>query len=90
MTAYVTTPGTFEEVVELLIPELRKRGLYAEKGAKDGLTIREKVYGKGQARLRDDHSGSAYKYDVYKEDPPYEEPTMQEEVIPEWAIESLR
>jgi alkanesulfonate monooxygenase SsuD/methylene tetrahydromethanopterin reductase-like flavin-dependent oxidoreductase (luciferase family) len=75
---YVTTPGSFEDVIELLIPELRRRGIYAQPGAKDGLTAREKVYGKGQNHLRDDHSGSAYKYDVYKEDPPYvEDPSPQ-------------
>lgn len=68
---YVTTPGTFEDVVELLIPELRRRGIYPE-SIQDGLTAREKVYGVGQSKLRDDHLGSTYKYDVYKEDPPYE------------------
>ena len=64
--AYVTTPGTFEDVVELLIPELRRRGAYPETVA-DDLTAREKVYGRGQAHLRDDHVGSQYKYDVYTE-----------------------
>jgi alkanesulfonate monooxygenase SsuD/methylene tetrahydromethanopterin reductase-like flavin-dependent oxidoreductase (luciferase family) len=64
---YVTTPGTFEEVVDLLIPELRRRGLYPE-SVEDGLTAREKVYGKGQKELRADHPGSRYKYDVYQED----------------------
>lgn len=70
---YVTTPGTFEEVVDLLIPELRRRGLYPglEGSSEERLTAREKVYGKGQARLRNDHPGSAYKYEVYQEDPPY-------------------
>lgn len=72
--AHVTTPGTFEDVVELLIPELRRRGLYPEK-IEDGLTAREKVYGKGQSKLRDDHEGSRYKYDVYREEPPYVPPT---------------
>lgn len=67
---YVTTPGTFEDVVDLLVPELRKRGIYPQK-PEDGLTAREKVYGPGQAHLRNDHIGSEYKYDVYKEDPPY-------------------
>lgn len=70
---YVTTPGTFEDVVELLIPELRKRGVYPEK-AKDGLTAREKIYGEGQKGLRADHVGSSYKYAVYKEEPPYVAP----------------
>ena len=71
---YVTTPGTFEEVVDLLIPELRRRGLYpaapeAEAETEtEGLTAREKVYGKGQRELRADHPGSQYKYEVYQED----------------------
>lgn len=71
---YVTTPGTFEEVVDLLIPELRRRGVYPEASSSDGeqLTAREKVYGKGQKGLRDDHPGSGYRYEVYQEDPPYE------------------
>ncbi|RMZ81105.1 hypothetical protein DV738_g2442, partial [Chaetothyriales sp. CBS 135597] len=65
--AYVTTPGTFEDVVDLLVPELRRRGLYppAADEAADPLTAREKVYGKGQKGLRDDHLGSTYKYDNY-------------------------
>jgi FMN-dependent oxidoreductase (nitrilotriacetate monooxygenase family) len=67
---YVTTPGTFEDVVNLLIPELKRRKLYPE--ASDApLTSRERVYGKGQPGLRDDHVGSQYKYGVYKEDEPY-------------------
>lgn len=72
--AYVTTPGTFEDVVDLLVPELRRRGLYPEK-AEDGLTAREKVYGKGQRGLRGDHTGSRYKYEVYEEEPPYSPPS---------------
>jgi alkanesulfonate monooxygenase SsuD/methylene tetrahydromethanopterin reductase-like flavin-dependent oxidoreductase (luciferase family) len=66
---YVTTPGSFEDVVDLLVPELRRRGIYPQKT--EGLTAREKVYGPGQAHLREDHVGSTYKYDVYKEDAPY-------------------
>jgi alkanesulfonate monooxygenase SsuD/methylene tetrahydromethanopterin reductase-like flavin-dependent oxidoreductase (luciferase family) len=74
--SYLTTPGTFEDVVDLLVPELRRRGIYPEAGpelaeGEEGLTAREKVYGKGQAGLRADHVGSTYKYAVYKEDPPY-------------------
>lgn len=63
---YVTTPGTFEEVVDLLVPELRKRGVYpGPLPEEERLTAREKVYGKGQSGLRDDHPGSGYKYDRY-------------------------
>ncbi|OAL39496.1 hypothetical protein AYO20_01366 [Fonsecaea nubica] len=68
--AYVTTPGTFEDVVDLLIPELRRRGLYPPPKSADAepLTAREKVYGAGQKGLRQDHEGAKYKYAVYKED----------------------
>ncbi|KAG4435395.1 hypothetical protein IFR05_009138 [Cadophora sp. M221] len=71
---YVTTPGTFEDVVDLLVPELRRRGLYPEAPDEDvvPLTAREKVYGVGQKELRSDHTGSRYKYDVYVEDPPFD------------------
>ncbi|KAK5657515.1 hypothetical protein OQA88_3087 [Cercophora sp. LCS_1] len=70
---YVTTPGSFEDVVDLLVPELRKRGLYppARGEEEEGTTAREKVYGKGQKGVRDDHVASGYRYDVYKEDEPY-------------------
>ncbi|KAF2718734.1 coenzyme dependent N5,N10-methylene tetrahydromethanopterin reductase [Polychaeton citri CBS 116435] len=82
--AYVTTPGTFEDVVDLLIPELRTRGVYPQK-IEDGLTARERVYGKGQASLRDDHTGSAYKYDVYQEYSPRKTPPKPfERLWPDW------
>jgi len=72
---YVTTPGTFEDLIDLVIPELRKRGLYPEALADsdEPLTAREKIYGQGQKELRDAHPGNRYKYDVYQEDPPYVE-----------------
>ena len=68
---YVTTPGSFEDLVDLLIPELRRRGLYPELRGEDeqGLTAREKVYGEGQKEVRADHVASGYKYAVYKEEP---------------------
>lgn len=73
--AYVTTPGTFEDVVDLLVPELRRRGLYppAPEENEERLTAREKIYGKGQKGLREDHVGSTYKYAVYHEEPTWEE-----------------
>ncbi|KAK3951347.1 luciferase-like domain-containing protein [Pseudoneurospora amorphoporcata] len=64
--AYVTTPGTFVEVVDLLVPELRRRGLYPEQEAEgaEAWTAREKVYGRGQKELRTDHVGRGYDWDV--------------------------
>lgn len=67
---YVTTPGSFEDVVELLVPELRRRGIYPKGEEIEGLTAREKVYGRGQRELRGDHIGSGYRYDIYDENKP--------------------
>lgn len=65
---HVTSPGSFEDVVEFLIPELRRRGVYPEPAGEDEqLTARERIYGPGQSRLRDDHPGSQFKYDAYQE-----------------------
>ncbi|KAI1881077.1 hypothetical protein JX265_001317 [Neoarthrinium moseri] len=68
--AQMTAPGSLEDIVELLVPELRRRGVYLKASSEDaeGLTIRERILGKGQKSLRDDHVGSTYKFDVYKED----------------------
>ncbi|CAK3773744.1 Dimethyl-sulfide monooxygenase [Lecanosticta acicola] len=87
---YVSMPGTFEDVVELLVPELRRRGLYPEKGTQDGLTLREKTYGRGQSKLRDDHAGSAYKYDSFWKKQPASATNGAAQPIPEWALEGMR
>ncbi|MFC7442096.1 LLM class flavin-dependent oxidoreductase [Laceyella putida] len=57
--AYATTPGTFKDFVELVVPELQKRGVL--KKEYDEGTYREKLFGKGKARLLDDHHGSIYR-----------------------------
>lgn len=67
---YTATPGTSENVIGLLVAELRWLRIYPSKKA-NGLTAHEKVYRRGQARLRSDHTGDQYNYDVYQEDPPY-------------------
>lgn len=82
---YVITPGSFEDVVDLLVPELRKRGRYppARKEEEEPLTFREQIYGKGQKRLRDDHVGHKYRYDNYdnaiKEEEEEEEEALRTE-----------
>ncbi|KAL4907730.1 hypothetical protein BDW74DRAFT_166392 [Aspergillus multicolor] len=60
---YVWTPGTFEDVVSLLVPELRRRGVYAPPG--EGGTMRERVYGAGQRGVRDDHPAAGYRFGVW-------------------------
>jgi alkanesulfonate monooxygenase SsuD/methylene tetrahydromethanopterin reductase-like flavin-dependent oxidoreductase (luciferase family) len=77
---YVTTPGSFEDLVDLLIPELRRRGVYPELPKEEDAptTAREKVYGRGQSELRDDHAGARYRYEVYQEEEPYVEEKVGE------------
>ena len=56
--AYAITPGTFVDLVDLVVPELRRRGLLPEQHA--GRTLREELYGPGQVRLREDHPGARF------------------------------
>ena len=49
--AYAVTPETFTDIVDLVVPELRRRGVY-KTGYAPG-TLREKL--SGQARLPDSH-----------------------------------
>ncbi|QEO10745.1 LLM class flavin-dependent oxidoreductase [Protaetiibacter larvae] len=56
--AYAITPGTFEDIVEHVIPVLRARGAYPTEYAPG--TLRQKLHGRGD-RLPDDHKGSRYR-----------------------------
>lgn len=56
--AYAITPGTFEDVVEFVVPELRKRGAYPE--AYQAGTLRNKLHGRGD-RLPDEHHGARFR-----------------------------
>jgi FMN-dependent oxidoreductase (nitrilotriacetate monooxygenase family) len=53
------TPGTIEDFVEYVVPELQKRGLYRTSYA-DG-TLRERIFDDGAATLPGDHPGAAYR-----------------------------
>lgn len=56
--AYAVTPETFEDVVELLVPELQRRGRYPRE-YRPG-TLREKLFGDGP-RLSAPHPGARYR-----------------------------
>ncbi|WP_173922240.1 LLM class flavin-dependent oxidoreductase [Agromyces sp. Marseille-P2726] len=56
--AYAITPGTFEDIVEFVIPELRRRGAYPTEYAPG--TLRNKLHGQGD-RLPDEHRGARYR-----------------------------
>ncbi len=63
----VVQPDSWVDIVELLVPELQRRGLYWDDYEVPGGTLRENVYGAGQSKLQGDHFGSTYKYDNWKE-----------------------
>ncbi|RDW67441.1 LLM class flavin-dependent oxidoreductase [Aspergillus mulundensis] len=71
--AHITNPGSFEDVIEFLLPELRARGLFRDKVEKEGVTAREAYLGVGQVRLPEDHPGSYYKWRAGEAVPKYQE-----------------
>jgi len=56
--AYAITPGTFEDVVGYIVPELQRRGAYA-KSYRPG-TLREKLFGEGP-HLQAPHPGASFR-----------------------------
>ncbi|KAG6354066.1 hypothetical protein INS49_005037 [Diaporthe citri] len=59
--AYALMPETFEDVIEKLLPVLRRRGLFWDGYAVDGGTYRENLYAKkGIARPPPDHAAAKY------------------------------
>ena len=56
--AYAITPGTFEDIVKFVIPELQKRGVYPESYVEG--TLRQKLHGRGD-RLPEEHKGAGYR-----------------------------
>jgi alkanesulfonate monooxygenase SsuD/methylene tetrahydromethanopterin reductase-like flavin-dependent oxidoreductase (luciferase family) len=56
--AYAVTPESFEDFVELVVPELQRRGVY--KHDYRGGSLREKLFGAG-ARLMPPHPAAGYR-----------------------------
>jgi alkanesulfonate monooxygenase SsuD/methylene tetrahydromethanopterin reductase-like flavin-dependent oxidoreductase (luciferase family) len=62
---HVVVPGAWEDVVDLLIPELERRG-YDQDYPAQGVTARENLYATpGEWKLRDDHPGRKFAFDEY-------------------------
>ncbi|MGH8335320.1 MAG: LLM class flavin-dependent oxidoreductase, partial [Gammaproteobacteria bacterium] len=57
--AYAVTPESFADFVELIVPELQRRGVYKREYQRG--TLREKLFGPGQARLPENHPAAAYR-----------------------------
>lgn len=56
---HAVSPETYEQFVELVVPELQKRGRVWDDYA--GSTLREYYYGEGRQRVRDDHPAAAHR-----------------------------
>lgn len=56
--AYILAHQTFSDVVEFIVPELQKRGVYQTEYAQG--TLREKLFGQG-AHLPENHRGASYR-----------------------------
>lgn len=62
---HVVVPGAWEDVVDLLIPELERRGYNQDYPVENG-TARENLYATpGDAKVRKDHPGSKFAFDQY-------------------------
>ncbi|GMG51201.1 unnamed protein product [Aspergillus oryzae var. brunneus] len=58
-------PGSFKDMIELLIPELRRRGLFWDDYAVNKGTYRENLYGKpGQSGPPEDHPAAKYRWNA--------------------------
>ncbi|PZP35604.1 MAG: 5,10-methylene tetrahydromethanopterin reductase [Kocuria rhizophila] len=57
--AYHVSPGSFEDFVEYVVPELQKRGRYRTEY--EGSTLRESLYGAGQPQVMDTHPAAQYR-----------------------------
>jgi alkanesulfonate monooxygenase len=56
---FAVSPGDFEDIGEMLVPELTRRGRY--KAAYGNGTLREKLFGTGRARLNASHPAAQYR-----------------------------
>jgi FMN-dependent oxidoreductase (nitrilotriacetate monooxygenase family) len=57
--AYAVTPESFSEFVDLVVPELQRRGVYKRDYAPG--TLREKLYGAGRMLLPNDHPAAVHR-----------------------------
>ena len=59
--AYALSPGSFEDFVNYVVPELQRRGVYKTEYAPG--TLREKLYGRGP-RLAEHHPSAQFRFPV--------------------------
>jgi FMN-dependent oxidoreductase (nitrilotriacetate monooxygenase family) len=70
--SYATIPGTFDDIIELLLPELQARGVFHSDYAVPDGTLRENFTGiKGGNRLPADHYGTSFVWRAGEDIPRY-------------------
>lgn len=57
---HITSPGTFEDIVEYIIPELQRRGRFREEFESPGATARGQIF--GHDHVSPDHPAYQYKW----------------------------
>lgn len=57
---HIVNPGSFEDMIQFLLPELQRRGLFRSKAAKEGRTAREVFL--GQSHVLNDHPAYQFKW----------------------------
>lgn len=67
--SHVTNPGSFEDIIEFVIPELQKRGIFRTEVEKEGATAREAYL--GDRWLLEDHPGRKFRWHAGEEAPRY-------------------
>ncbi|MBO6151817.1 MAG: LLM class flavin-dependent oxidoreductase [Acinetobacter sp.] len=65
--AYILAHKSFEDVVEFVVPELQRRGVYQTEYAAG--TLREKLFGQGPL-LAENHRGASFRYHSQQIKPP--------------------
>jgi FMN-dependent oxidoreductase (nitrilotriacetate monooxygenase family) len=64
--SHITNPGSFEDIIQFVLPELQKRGLFRT-DFPENLTARETLF--GQKSLLPDHYGSHFRWKASEEAP---------------------
>ena len=70
--SYATIPGTLDDLIEYLVPELRRRGVFWDEYDVEGGSLRENYLGvEGKNRLDESHPGSQFRWKAGEEIPLY-------------------
>ena len=70
--SYASIPDTFRDIITLLIPELKRRGVFWEDYTVPGGTLRENyLHRPGRNRLADNHPGAQYFWKAGESEPRY-------------------